>query len=382
MIFLKPLAGYVPGQKQLSSGRETNLHQNQLRILDSVKTRHRELTFHMNNKHPLVKLLGMFAIITDDDLDRYLSAVDLSMRFAGILGWFGTPHQARISNIPYFFNDQMTPEAVIYHNRPESYQLVIDYIMKRKGSLDWRDWEPIRVRNHVYTDLDYCVMGMASEERFPSIENGMNLIEVDIPLLYMQYYYWAKSEEAWVEDQRKTRGAFLLSYPLANALRSQMGIAFYNRVYCHAMGYTIYGNNRLPKWMPPLPSYYLVDDVIRTDLSRLKKYGGVDFTKLLRNIPRCYPDFEVGEVWKRKDIFLSNSSMMLLCYSVLSLYEFWIKIVKDHQLQRYNKTDIAEIKFGIRLLYQGGMMKVLSARHAPFVFDRLKKFEEQVGLSV
>lgn len=383
MQFLKPLESYISGNKQLVQGREADLHRKQLEILKAVKSRHRVLTLHMNNGHPLVKALGMYSIITDDDLERYLNAVDISTRYAGLLGWFGTPHQARISSYPYYFGDPTTPEAVIYHNRPESYKLILDTILKKEDRVDWRDWEPIRVRNHVYTDMDYTAMCLGSgSERLANIENGMNLIEVDLPLLYMQYVYWSRSSEAWREGQRKTRGAFLLSYPLANAIKSQMGIAFYNRVYCHLMGYTIYGKNRLPTWMPNLPSYYLVDEVIRTDIGRLKKFGGLDYQKILVNLPRCYPDFEIGEILKRKDIFLANSSLMLLSYSALSVYEPWLAMVKEGQLQRWNKVAIADIKFALRLLYRNGIMKVLTAKHVPFVFDRMKKFEDQVGLSV
>lgn len=108
----------------------------------------------------------------------------------------------------------------------------------------------------------------------------------------------------------------------------------------------------------------------------------MSFTRMMTNLPSLTEGFDIAMTMKRGDITLVNSTMMLLSYNVLPVYEFWWKWVVDKQLQKFNRNEIAQIRYGLGLLYRNNVIVALSNRYAPFVLNRLKNFEESLKTSV
>lgn len=383
MNFLKPLADYIPGRRTMGHSREYEVQVYHGRTMELVREVMRDRNFNLPNDHPLMVALGHFHLVGDDLLSLYLAAVDVAGDIAGHLGWFGTTAPPRMLKKPYFYFEESVPEAIVYTNKQSSYRLVVDYILKRPDAKPWWEWQPVVVRYHPYTDMDYVPLSIrGGQYRVPAVTDGLTIVEVDLALLYLQYYLWRHDEISKIEGVPKPRGTFLLNYPLANAIESQMNMAFFNRMYCYTLGYQIYGNNKSPTWLSIRNGYYKIDDVIRLSLDKMRKMGGMSFTRMMTNLPSLTEGFDIAMTMKRGDITLVNSTMMLLSYNVLPVYEFWWKWVVDKQLQKFNRNEIAQIRYGLGLLYRNNVIVALSNRYAPFVLNRLKNFEESLKTSV
>lgn len=376
MHFLQPFEEFTRSTRFIRSKRERSLIDQHYRVLGRVKLDLRFLDLHVRNDHILVRVLKHIAIATDDDFRAYNYARDNAPSIAGMLGMFGGTSDGRFTEKPYFFEDENSPEAVIYVDREDSHKLVIDNIM-HESEHRWTYWSPIRVVSHGYTDMDYACMSVSHNEgkRITDDPNNINVIEVDLPLLYMQYRYWLKSDQGYYADgTKKSLNHFMTVYPLANAIESQMEIAYFNRMMRFFLEEPILTNRKLNKYHTAISTYQHVDESIIEILKNLKKHGGLNYSRLVNNLP-ALTHTPSGLLFQVNDLMKQTRTLPILIYLTGNIYRLWLKFTKERQQQRWNTDELANIRKGWKMLNNANYFKVMNDKRANRIYLKIQELQ-------
>lgn len=106
-----------------------------------------------------------------------------------------------------------------------------------EAEVNWENLAPIRTLRHPRSDLDLKLLdGRAS------IETGIAVVLVNVPMLAIQYRAWRKRELYIAEttgDSPRNIGHFVHMYALPNMLRSHLDNALFNRLEKSFTGKTI-----------------------------------------------------------------------------------------------------------------------------------------------
>lgn len=370
MDFLYPLKQFHPYRRMIKNKYQSDISLRHLRILGRVKDDWLHDSYEVVGGNPLIKILTNLNAITEDNYRAYLMVREQVGALAGALGFFNGTDKGRLLDKPYFFMDENIPEAIVSVIRDESHELILEQVMHEDKNY-WMSWEPIRIRHHCYTDMDYWIMCKQydGEKRVPFDKTGINIIEIDIALLYMQYRYWYKSKYSHYigEDDltyRLPMSLFLTRFPLANAIDSQMQRAFINRVSCYFQGKELGSSRPISKRHAYINTYMNIDNAILYHLKHFKKYGGLNFDKIVSNLPTLlgnnYEDF-----YKPIEMHIDTRTELLSCYAALPLYEIWLSLIKELQQQRWNKNELINVSRGLFLMNNRKVFDTVSHRYGP-----------------
>ena len=305
--------------------------------------------------HFLVKLIQnlnlnftLEPMVYRDRVEETAEAVSMMMNITSSL------HKGRMFS-PGVFYGKGSNEVIIAHSE--------DFDLSRLES-DWEDYEPIKFLTHPKSDLGIHVpMGHGAVAN-----NNFTVITINIPMLACQYRQWRLRERLLNAEAQRTTTQFVYSYPLTNALRSQLDVALWNRFT------TIY-NGGLGDDNPEKHSFATTDFTSRTDkafvamsvefhkrklsfddaLSFIKVVSEPTFREVLR-IPAMSPTRQV--VW----------GLVLSRLAVIKFLLTWNATTNNPKNGQYLKTIRLELQ---RLLNDGALRSSFSAKSAVYLENEL-----------
>lgn len=170
----------------------------------------------VDSGHFLVRLLqslnvplSMDVNIYRDRVEEVAEGVSMAMKLTSSL------YRGRVFS-PGVFYGEGSYEIVIAHSEDFDLRGIED---------NWEDLCPVTFLTHPKTDL-----GMDAPLGFQNNgEEGLSIVLVNIPMLAVQYRMWRMREWHQNNEAQRTKMQFVSSYPLTNALHSQLDVALLNR---------------------------------------------------------------------------------------------------------------------------------------------------------
>jgi hypothetical protein len=184
--------------------------------LEKVVQYNRTYPRAVESNHFLVKLLTSLNVPLSMDVNIYRDRVEevaegVSMAF----NLTSSLYRGRVFS-PGIFYGKGSSEIIIAHAEEFDIRNIED---------EWEDYRPVTFLTHPKTDLGIDLpLGFQNGS-----EEGLSVILVNIPMLACQYRMWRIREWRENNEAQRTKMQFVSSYPLTNALYSQLDIAVLNR---------------------------------------------------------------------------------------------------------------------------------------------------------
>lgn len=143
---------------------------------------------------------------------------------------------------------------------------------------NWMDLEPVKIIRHNSTNVH-----LPHLDGYHSANRGVAVIVVNIPMLLVQYKMWYDANRSYERGKDLNIGQFVNALPMANALKSYLDVAIFNRCLRNVMGDEIpRGRNENSFHLRDMES--LIDEVYGeyVDVSKQRR---VDFPNLLEGFP-------------------------------------------------------------------------------------------------
>lgn len=184
--------------------------------LDKVIEYNRTYPRAVDSGHFLVKLLQSLNVPLSMDVNIYRDRVEEAAEgLAMAMNLTSSLYRGRVFSPGLFYG-------------PGSYEIVVAHAEEfdlRDIEDNWEQLCPVTFLTHPKTDL-----GMDTPMGFQTNgEEGLSIILINIPMLAVQYKQWRIREWHQNNEAQRTIMQFVSSYPLNNALHSQLDIAILNR---------------------------------------------------------------------------------------------------------------------------------------------------------
>lgn len=183
------------------------------RDLDRAVAYYRNSVRYVSNNHVLVRALSlMLANLQETPEDYY----DLAVQRA----------YAVSKNLQFTTSLQIGEVATgrFYNGSKEIIISSIGYL--NPFETNWQEWQPVKVKRHERNHLDYNLPLLKQTATF----NDLVVIEVDLPMLSLQYYHYHKQQLRIADGQLLGFGHFVARYVLPNMLYSQADRQLLNRI--------------------------------------------------------------------------------------------------------------------------------------------------------
>lgn len=186
------------------------------RQLDQAMSYYRGNYFPVRSDHPLIRILHAFLDIDlDIDDEEYLHVVVAQYQgFTTMLGLNTPDMRAKANHRGQFFGKDIVD---IYTGS--------DDISWYSAEWDWMEASPVTVLYHPRSDMLPVRPGLD----FVSTERGVAVLEINVPMLLLQYKKWYESVVGKIEGGNVMR--YVCTYPLVNMLPRVMDIAMFNIAY-------------------------------------------------------------------------------------------------------------------------------------------------------
>lgn len=347
--YLTPFSNYQENEPFIQSKRQSEMNVVKIKALTRIKEYYMNVDQRVPNDHPLVNAIIQMNAISHDPYKIYLLAREQSERIASQLRWFNGSTPGKILTKPFFFMNPEVKECIVAYEFEDSFGEVLRQINEEDSGY-WKSWSPVRVIYHPFTDMDYGLCSIPHHGmRLPLDHFKVATIKVDLPLLYLQWRYYERKYREIHGDVEVSIHRFLVNYPLTNMVESQMDVAYFNRMYCYFTENRLYGNLKISPRVMYLDTYREIDNSILEIEKKLKKVGGLDFSRLTNNLPRLM-DEKYGHWFSPEGMGSRSQNAQVILSSTLPLYSIWLKLVKQYQAQKWNKNDLTHVKRGITKL--------------------------------
>jgi hypothetical protein len=184
--------------------------------LERVVDYNRQYPRATNSNHFLVKLLQSLNVPLSMDVNIYRDRVTEVAEGVGMaLNLTSSLYRGRVFS-PGVFYGKGSYEIIIAHSEDWDITNIED---------EWEDYRPVTFLTHPKTDLGIDL----PEGLQNSSETGLSVILVNVPMLACQYKMWRLREWTQNNEAQRTKMQFVASYPLTNALYSQLDLAILNR---------------------------------------------------------------------------------------------------------------------------------------------------------
>jgi hypothetical protein len=156
----------------------------------------------------------------------------------------------------------------------------------------WKDLQPVRYLHHEYTDITFPLLyGKQSRYNVPVPDLDFAVIEVNVPMLAVQYHMWRKSTAWQAAGEHQSIGQFVKSYPVVNAIHSFTDYAIFNRL--KALTYNV----KIPKSINTHP-FPVLNMEAKLDRALGNVLEGLLGKKLnFKNVLQSVPLLSVEDAW-------------------------------------------------------------------------------------
>lgn len=177
--------------------------------------------FGVRSDHILLRILDMFSDVDPnvDDIDYLEQVVDKYLGSTTMLGLTTPFMKSKPNHRGHFFGE----------NGTEIY-IGSDDISFYSGDWEdkWRDASPVRTLHTPRSDLLPVRPGLD----FKSSESGgLSTLEINVPMLMLQFKYWYNSFESKYENGVLDNQHFVSKYPLVNMMPGVVDVAIFNIAY-------------------------------------------------------------------------------------------------------------------------------------------------------
>lgn len=185
--------------------------------LNRVIDYHRISNHSTASNHLLVRILQTLPITNHHDTTSLLPMVeDL------------TGDISRAFSLPsaYRRGDSINPGPFLGETGPELIILTEERFDIAHAVREWENVSPVRFIHHPHSDLSMTVpVGLGGFSNHPK---GYSAVEINLPLLALQYSLWRKRELKRNPEYPQTTMHFVAQYVLSNALVSYVDVCFMN----------------------------------------------------------------------------------------------------------------------------------------------------------
>lgn len=206
-----------PAWEWLRRGLNSNLH--------SVVNYYHRFPGRIDGSHFLIKLISGMNISKTLSIDRlYDSVSSKAMSVSQALKMTSPINRGQRFNGVFY--GEGTTEILIAHDEG------FDFFDAEKN---WRDLCPIKVLCHPKSDLG---LNIPDGEQY-SIEEGIAVIAINIPMLAIQYREYQRFEDYIAEtngDSPRGLTHYIYSYALTNMLYSHLDVTIFNRLHNLLLG--------------------------------------------------------------------------------------------------------------------------------------------------
>lgn len=239
------------------------------RNLARIKDYYRRNPTIVPSQHFLVRLLQSIAVPHSINTERYYdNVVLLSNRLSSLLGMTSS-----ISKGKLFKN-------TFYNGSHEILLSITERIFDiEEVNKNWKDISAVKVVSHPVSTLDL----MLPDGRQETVETGIAIISIDIPLLALQYRAFCIEQEYLNNGAQLTIMQFIRMYVIPNTLDSHLDYVIFNRIK------KLYFKEPIPNFQQSHPFILVdysnqVDGVLIRVLSVLEKQVN-SFSKILLTLP-------------------------------------------------------------------------------------------------
>lgn len=292
---------------------QAGLRQNVGKVIDH----YRQYPNKVNSSHVLIRLLFAMNLPRSLSFDRYISnAFDLAIPTAQSIQLTTATARGKLWDGEFYGGCK---EVILANN---------DYFDFTNAINEWRDYEPIKILAHDQTNLNYSL----PDGRTASGDSGVCFISINVPMLMAQYYFFNKEQDDIVHDiamARRTAQQFIVSYPIANALKSQTDLVMFNRLYCQMTGTPMlpgYIRHSFGNLIDYAPSIYAC---FEDEINILSKYQG-KWSGVLKAVPMVFSD-DLLELSKLPDIAPTIQCMWALMASRMKMLDFLTRTSKTYK---------------------------------------------------
>lgn len=331
--------------KSISSGINQNprwmtLKPNLKHNVDKVINYYQHSAKYVNSNHFLIRLIQSIAVPKNQETSRYYDNVDaMALNLSMSLGMTSAIYKGSLYK--GIFYGKGNKEILIADNSAfDPYE----------ADLNWETLEPIRVLRHPISDLGFSI----PDGRNTSIETGIVVILINIPMLAIQYRAFRKYEEykqITTGENQKSINQFVYRYPLTNMMRSHCDLVIFNRMLNYFTGAPMGENtDKHP--------FFLIDCE-----NKLNEYheGIID---ILEKMPKNFNDTlktvkaiskeNMFEVMDLPQIPPTKQVVWALAISMLPMLNLLFSVAKDNPGMR-NGNEINNIKRKLHEYQVGGL---------------------------
>lgn len=184
--------------------------------IDHIVNYYRDNVKFIPNQHLLVRMLNLFMPSLDYDLEAFIGIV--YARSPYVAKHFRLTSEIETGS---FFEDlfYMGHNLVIYDE---------EYFNPYEVTKNWKTAQSVKVLKHPISNLMFL---LPAPSRYPTIESGLSVVKVNLPMLLVQYREFLMNEMLKPEGTRGGAQAFVARYVLPNMIYSHADIAIFNRFY-------------------------------------------------------------------------------------------------------------------------------------------------------
>lgn len=307
-------------------------------ILDYYHSR----VFAIESNHLLCRLLTIAGIPFQYDLNRYTD-----------LAFTRSPYIAKHFNFTSDITYGTIFDGLFYGNG--NTEIIIakeEYFDPYDAIKDWENIEAIRVLDHNVSNTMFLV----PDGRDNNIGKGLVVIEINIPLLLIQYRGFVEQQYNKIVSGNVSQLAvthFVRMYALPNMLKSHSEIVLLNRFMNLFYGAPM--DMALKHYPFPLIDYSDKLDRILLEIIKHVKDRGLLYFSVLKNIPSIYKE-DMQAVLLMPDVARTRQVWWSLLLTRLKVIKFLIDIGGEVGIHA-NGTYINKLKIDLRRLLEENILK-------------------------
>lgn len=286
----------------------------------------------VRSDHFLIRLLESLPVPRSMALEQYYGAVDrVALTHAQALGMTSPLSRGKLFRGTFYGA-----------NTPEYLLAVDDYFDFVEADRDWQNVVAVKPLMHAKSDLKLL---LANGQPY-SAETGLTVIQVNIPMLAVQWRAFVNAEKLRTTNNPRTIAMFLATYVIPNMLPAHLDLAIFNRLYNDATAADTDSNEPYRAHPFGLPKYdFMVDDALETVLENIQR-SPLDFQTVLKTMPAVFQDSQ-WQVLKMPDVVPTMQVDWLLVYSRLKAVDLLFKLCGTDLLAK-NQVRVNQILKALR----------------------------------
>jgi len=305
------------------------LHKMYLNEYQKVKEYYRNREYNYENNNMLVKLTKLLKRdITTDPLD-YLFYLDANAEyFANQMGIVSNKATGTVMN------------SVVFNGKSNELYIYVDNAVDPRYMKDnWRDYESLRFIKTPICDVYYPVLF-----DYTLVSGGINIIEIDVKAMMLQYYYWCK--DRYLKERDDKANVFIPTVVIPNMSDSLIDLALWNRYVKLTLGRPI------PETRIKHPMYLIdyskgIDDIYKNLIKENTKTS-IYVTQMMMSIPTLIKEDMLDVLVLHKDYFNRQSKWVLWVSRLADIADIYKMLGKRGK--RLNKSLYMSLRYAIKNL--------------------------------